>query len=260
MALAANRLGVPARVVVGASPDLQGWVRGHDVQAWIEVRVADGSWRMMPNQLFMSRRPPVGAANVAQSPAGYVKDTAPEAKPPAPPSLPQSSSPLPPTVQQVGRNWVGWLAGLVLLLLLIPPALRLERRRRRRAASPVSARFVGGWAEVLDRVRDLGREVQVGLSRTEQAHRLGLTLELARSADLHVFAPTEPMVEEAAAFWASVSQECRRLGREAGPVRRILAVWAPWSLLESVRGARRRRRRGGARGLPRRAARPVPEA
>jgi hypothetical protein len=260
MALAANRLGVPARVVVGASPDRLGWVRGQNVQAWIEVRVADGSWRMMPNQVFMSRRPPVGAANVAQSPAGYVKDTAPEAKPPNPRSLPQSTSPLPRSVQQVGRNWPVWVAGFGILLLFIPPALRLVRRRRRRAASAVSARFVGGWTEVLDRARDLGREVPVGLSRTEQARRLGLTLELARFADLHVFAPGEPTAEEAAVFWTGVSQECRRLGREAGPVRRVLAIWAPWSLLESVRGARRRWRRGGVRGLPWRAARPVPEA
>jgi hypothetical protein len=113
---------------------------------------------------------------------------------------------------------------------------------------------------VLDRARDLGRAVPVGLSRTEQARRLGLALELARFADLHVFAPGEPTAEEAAVFWTGVSQECRRLGREEGPVRRVLAIWAPWSLLESVRGARRRWRRGGVRGLPWRAARPVPEA
>jgi hypothetical protein len=259
MALAANRLGVPARVVVGATPDRQGWVRGHDVQAWVEVRVADGSWRMMPDQQFMSHRPPVGAANVRQSPSSYVKATTPEAKPSAPPPLPQSASPLPTAVQHAGRNWPIPLAAFAALLLEIPPVLKVVRRRRRRRATPASARFVGGWAEVLDRVRDLGQGVPDGLSRTEQARRLGLTLELARSADLHVFGRGEPTAEEAATFWRGVTEERRRLGREAGALRRVVAVWAPWSLLESLRGVRRRRRRGGSRGRRWRAVRPVPE-
>ncbi len=258
MALAANRLGVPARVVVGATPDQQGWVRGRDVQAWIEVRAADGSWRTMPNQLFMSHRPPVGAATVQQSPSSYVKATTPKAKPPPPP-LPESTSSLPPAVQHPGRYWPIWLATLAALLLGIPPVLKRVRRRRRRRATPASARFVGGWAEVLDRVRDLGGEVPEGLSRTEQARRLGLTPELAGFADLHVFGREEPRAEDAVTFWRGVTVERRRLGREAGALKRFVALWAPWSLLHSLTGARRRWRRGGSRGRRWRGVRPAPE-
>ncbi len=58
MAVLANRVGVPARVVVGAVVPRSGRVRGSDVQAWVEVRVADGSWRTLPTETFMGNRPP----------------------------------------------------------------------------------------------------------------------------------------------------------------------------------------------------------
>ena len=58
MAVLANRVGVPARVVVGAVVPRSGKVRGGDVEAWVEVRVADGSWRTLPTDNFMSHRPP----------------------------------------------------------------------------------------------------------------------------------------------------------------------------------------------------------
>ena len=58
MALLANRVGVPARVVVGAVLPRDGRVRGEDVHAWVEVRVADGSWRTLPTREFMGRTPP----------------------------------------------------------------------------------------------------------------------------------------------------------------------------------------------------------
>ena len=58
MALLANRLGVPARVAVGAVVPEDGKVRGEDVHAWVELRVADGSWRVLPTKEFMGRKPP----------------------------------------------------------------------------------------------------------------------------------------------------------------------------------------------------------
>ena len=193
----------------------------------------------VPGQLRQGHHPGGEARGAATAPAEHV--------------------PLPPAVQHAGRYWTIWIATLAAVLLGIPPALKLVRRRRRRGATPASARFVGGWADVLDRVRDLGQEVPDGLSRTEQARRLGLTLELARSADLHVFGRAEPRAEDAATFWRGVTEERRRLGREAGALRRFVAIWAPWSLLESLRAARRRWRRGGSRGRRWRAVRPAPE-
>ena len=53
MALLANRIGVPARVVFGAIVPEGGVVTGADVHAWVEVQVADGSWRTLPTELYM---------------------------------------------------------------------------------------------------------------------------------------------------------------------------------------------------------------
>ena len=38
---------MPARVVVGTFTPKNGKVEGRDVQAWVELRVRDGSWRIL---------------------------------------------------------------------------------------------------------------------------------------------------------------------------------------------------------------------
>jgi hypothetical protein len=251
MALAANRLGVPARVVVGAVPDRRGWVLGRNVSVWVELRVADGSWRELPTGRFMTHKPPNGV--VAAAPGTFVKDTTSRGRSHTP--APQQRTQLPPPPQPVvgaGHSWA--LGGLTLLLLVVlaPPAAKLLRRRRRRGAPLVTSRFVGGWSEVLDLLRDLGRDVPTGLPRTELALRLGASLDLARAADTHVFARDEPAPEEAARFWSAVSEERRRLARESGVVRRVAAVWAPASLVLALRAAATRWRRAAPRGRLRR--------
>ena len=79
VALAANRLGVPARVVIGARPGPRGWVRGRDVFAWVELRVGDGSWRVLPLSAFMSHREPRRSEPPRTSPERYVERTTPRA-------------------------------------------------------------------------------------------------------------------------------------------------------------------------------------
>ena len=58
MALIANDIGVPARVVLGAVVPEGGRVTGKDVSAWVELRAADGSWKTLPTEAFMSTTPP----------------------------------------------------------------------------------------------------------------------------------------------------------------------------------------------------------
>ncbi|MBV9832244.1 MAG: transglutaminase domain-containing protein [Marmoricola sp.] len=256
MALAANRLGVPARVVVGALPERQGWVRGRDVLAWVEVRVADGSWRTLATGRFMSHRPPAHAG-VPQTPESYVRSTTRDqaSRPPQqqarPPQLP------PARAAAALHPWTAAIALLLVLLAGLVPAAKLARRRVRSRRGSPSARFVAGWTELLDLERDLGREVALGLARTEQARRLGISLALARGADLHVFAREEPSAQDAAAFWAAVHRERRRLLHEAGVVRRVLAWWAPASLVSSIGTTTRRWRRAAPRGRRSHAERPA---
>ena len=56
MALIANDIGVPARVVLGAVVPEGGRVTGQDVSAWVELRAADGSWRTLPDRALHVRR------------------------------------------------------------------------------------------------------------------------------------------------------------------------------------------------------------
>jgi hypothetical protein len=44
LAIAANRLGIQARLVFGATPSASGEVKGSDIHAWVEVHTADGTW------------------------------------------------------------------------------------------------------------------------------------------------------------------------------------------------------------------------
>ncbi len=257
MALAANRLGVPARVVVGAVPDGQGWVRGRNVLAWVEVRVADGSWRTLSTDRFMSHRAPA-RTGVRQTPQSYVHSTT-RGHGTRPPAQQGQAPPLPAApAPSGGHAWAALAALLLVLLIGLVPATKMVRRRVRSRRRPPSARFVAGWAELLDLERDLGREVPTGLARTEQARRLGLSLEVARGADLHVFARDEPSAADASAFWAAVRTERRRVRHEAGLVRRVLCTWSPASLLFSLRTTTRRWRRAAPRGRWSRTSDPAP--
>jgi hypothetical protein len=78
MALAANRLRVPARVVVGTFTPKDGKVQGRDVLAWVELRVRDGSWRVLPTSTFMSNRKPRRDDEPPQSLEEFVQDQLPE--------------------------------------------------------------------------------------------------------------------------------------------------------------------------------------
>ncbi|HEY0640709.1 MAG TPA: transglutaminase-like domain-containing protein, partial [Pseudonocardiaceae bacterium] len=59
-ALVANNLGVPARVVLGATPGPGGVVRGQDVHPFVEVHLSDGRWAAVPHTEFtpdVSKKP-----------------------------------------------------------------------------------------------------------------------------------------------------------------------------------------------------------
>jgi hypothetical protein len=104
---------------------------------------------------------------------------------------------------------------------------KLLRRRRRRSAPTVSARFVGGWRELVDHARDLGVAVPGGpATRREQALVLagGTPPHLARTADRHVFGPTVPDPEAATAYWRQIDAERRSMSAGASRRRRLAAA------------------------------------
>ena len=184
-------------MVVGARVPSDGIVKGNDVIAWVELRVADGSWRELPRASYMSFRapkeddPPNDPVVVPPEP-----DPTPEPQPsPSPSPEPDPQDDPADEQEQVAasRSWQ-WL-----LWLLVPaavgalPAYKLVRRVRRRRTARVSLRYAGAWQELVDTARDLGLAVPTGRSRPAQAVVLGEgSLDLARTADDAVFGPLTP--------------------------------------------------------------------
>ncbi len=200
LALASNRLGVPARVVLGAEPDATGAIKGKDVHAWVEVARSDGSWQPIYWKHFVPDRNKKPQQLIQKS---EEKKTGAQVPPPAannPPSVLQGpdqaqnatqlktppkddKNPLDPD------NWPDWLRWLVflvvvplLVMLLVYGAIRAAkwlRRRRRRMTGETAGRVSGGWREVVDTARDLRMPVPVKGTRLEQA----------RALEEHVFGP-----------------------------------------------------------------------
>lgn len=227
MALLANRLGVPARVAVGTVLNKNGVIKGKHLDAWVEIRVADGSWRVLETSEFMSHRRPrrddVKLAPVRLPPERQDQPRPEEPQPEEQPELqeqPQQDEPDEPL-----PRWP--------LLLLIPasfaaiPVAKGVRRRRRRSAPLASAAYLGGWEELLDTARDLGIAVPPASTRPAQARALGISTKLARDADVAVFTPTEPV--GVGPYWDRVDEQRRRLTSKAPGWRIALAPLNPAS-------------------------------
>ena len=241
MALLANRLGVPARVVVGAIAPRNGIVRGKDVGAWVELRLADGSWRTLPTKAFMGERPP--RRNMTPAPAPQIPGSVlPQPETPRDPELVQPETPQQDQAQRQKTEAQRGLAVRVLpwvvmlsLVLLVPAAKLLRRLRRRRRGRP-SDRVAGAWAELVDRGRDLGLPVQTGASRPAQARSLGVDLALAHEVDGRVFAALEPRMSEVGSTWRASGAELKAVTRGQGWRRRLWAHFNPVTLVRRPGG------------------------
>jgi hypothetical protein len=236
MALVATRLRVPARVVVGARVPADGIVKGNDVVAWVELRIADGTWRELPRSAYMSFRSP-RRNDPENDPVSAEPDTSPTATSRPSPSPSPSPQPDQDHSDQQDRaepssgswRWLLWL--LVPVAVGAVPGYKLLRRARRRRASRVSVRYVGAWQELVDRARDLGLPVPAHRSRPAQAVALGTSaLPLARTADDAVFGPATPSPDEADSYWGSVLEVRAGLGPDVPAWRRWLAPFSPASL------------------------------
>lgn len=259
LALVATRLGVPARVVLGAIPDATGVVRGRDVRAWVEVRRADGGWQsILPDQLVPDR----SKAPDQQQLRSEEKKTGAMVPPPAannPPSIlqgpDQAQNSTPNRSQGAKRSfldpstwpdWLRWVVGYlgppVLLVAAGYAALRVARavrRTRRRTRGSTADRIEGGWAELVDTAHDLGMPLPRNATRLEQARRLDdhagasaptALVPLARTADAHVFGAGLPSEADATGYWQGVDAQTSRLRRQVPRRQRLRAAFSTRSL------------------------------
>lgn len=256
MALIANDIGVPARVVLGAVVPEGGRVTGKDVSAWVELRAADGSWRTLPTEAFMSRTPPADQVPETNTPMSGTVIPPPNPIPPPSDAGEQSDADLKErkaTRKKAEEDeglipglpgWVGVVVKYVGVPLLLAAlvlgaivALKAWRRHRRRSADSASARFVGAWRELVDHARDLGQVVPLGPTVTRREQSVGIVSGgagvLARRADSFVFGPNVPEAAAAATYWESIDAERRSMSREVGRWQRLRAAVSLRSLLRT---------------------------
>ena len=260
MALIANDIGVPARVVLGAVVPEGGRVTGKDVAAWVELRAADGSWRTLPTEAFMSTTPPADQIPETNTPMSGTVIPPPNPIPPPSDAGEQSDADLKErkaTRKTADEDEEGLIAGLpswiatvvtyvgvpllvIALLLGAVVGLKAWRRHRRRSAASPSARFVGAWRELVDHARDLGQVVPLGPSVTRREQSVGIVSGharvLARRADSSVFGPRVPEVDAATTYWEQVDAERRAMSQQVGRRQRLRAAISLRSLRRGSAG------------------------
>ena len=99
-------------------------------------------------------------------------------------------------------------------------------------------RIVGGWSELLDQARDVGRALPAVATRGEQGRFLGATGEaLARRADDHVFGASTPTDADAQQYWTQVEIARAALLKPLSRPQRWRAQLSTTSLKSSTRSA-----------------------
>lgn len=226
MALMANAIGVPARVVLRATVPADGVVRGRDVQGGVELALAGHGWVPLDTSVFTpsrDKKPQI-------QPKTKVPEVPPKVVPPPLPPLTVTTTTSTQADTSPGRKtsttlgfslpaWVvtgaRWTAPPLLLVstfVALVLGLKTLRRRRRRTRGPATTRLVNGWAELLDRVRDIGVAVPTGTRRQQSARLPHLPLrELAHRADAAVFGPGDPADADVERYWNAVDQARRDL-------------------------------------------------
>ncbi|RYB91914.1 transglutaminase domain-containing protein [Nocardioides oleivorans] len=244
-ALGASRLGVPARVVLGATPGRRGIVTRSDIVSWVELQLADGTWRTLDPARYTGvhsgsdEEVTIGAPEFVEEeldldddqvkiPKGADIELSPDAV------IEEQTNPW----RYVGLAAAAIAGALLALLALVPLAKRVRRVRRRRTTS-WSGLYVNGWQEVLDAARDRGTPVPEGWSRVAQAGGLGVDPGLARRADAAVFAPAAGPAEDGLDYWQACQALRRQVLAEADVRHRAWALVNPASLLAGWARGRR---------------------
>jgi len=263
-ALLFRDLGVPTRVVMGFVPDAGSEnsaveVRATDVEAWVEVPVANMGWVAIfptpPRDQTSVRasspqqpEPDYRAQNLAPPPL-----TDPEFDQPATaagdavsPSttLPEKQEADPELLPAITvPNWTGRAALIsspVLLMLaaaLIVILLKRRRSRRRRRSGMPHERVANGWREVNDFAIDSGHPVPADMTRREAAAFVGgSTTQLAERADAVVWSGSSPDQVEVDVYWQDIKTALVGMRRQLSAYKRLRAALS----VESFRASRER--------------------
>ena len=245
-ALMVQQLGVPSRVVLGVeSLPASHVIVGGDVNAWVEVKSIDGTWRTIPSDAFLDKnstpdkkqlnqkQKQQGGSVVPPPAQGRPKTSNEDA---AQSNSDSASQRKRVVVAHAGFHLPSWIR--TLLRIALPPVLvvllvvgliigaKSLRRRRRMLKGEPAVRLTRGWKELTDHARDLGTAVPSRLTRREQARHIGVpeVASLARLADEHVFSPRTIGEDDARQFWKHVAETRKQMSASVGRRRRLLAA------------------------------------
>jgi hypothetical protein len=247
MSIAANRIGYPARVVLGAEVPADGVVKGQNVKVWVEILCGDGRWKVLPTETFTPSR---DKEPEDQTPPEYQTGNTTVVPPPNPQHAPSWLDLMIDANKNVlvfGNPWIDGLIKIALWILryIVPPlalllliigtilGLKALRARRRQTRGPLTTRIAGGWREVVDLARDMGYEVPLKATRLEQAaaidpDELGAVADVA---DRAIFSSGDPDQSMVTAFWAMVRATKRTMLKSTKRLRRWRAKLNLHSLL-----------------------------
>ncbi len=223
LALAADHVGLPSRVMLGAVPDATGTVHGRDVRAYVEVQVdADTWWTITPDEFIPSRDkhpqvrqqaeedrseaaivPPPNEQRPPSSLEGFALDTTSSSKQRS--LVDNQGFALPPWAV-LTLKIVGFPLAAVLLWTLALVLVKAARRSRRSRAGTPDDRVAAAWDEVVDVLIDSGAPASSRHTRPELAAvatEPGVA-ELATLADALTFGPAPVGDDDAVQAWVHV--------------------------------------------------------
>ena len=254
-AVMARALGVPSRLVVGylatddhppagAVADTEGVITSHQAHVWAEVNLDGAGWVPFdPTPPRVPTSPPTKSSEqqTDANDGGLFEEQAPpnEVSPVDGPAE-DTSGGLPTRLLVVAA----FVALLLALPLLLPAVKALMRHRRRRRAHTSAERILGAWAEVVDRLLEVGVPLERSLTAREVAGRSIEYVSPAAQARLYqmvplvtaaLYAPTSPSDERAELMAAHTEAFATEVVADRPMTSRVAAALNPKPLLYARR-------------------------
>jgi transglutaminase-like putative cysteine protease len=256
-AVLARSQGFPTRVAVGyllnpAHKDGDTYkVTSGDAHAWAEVSLAGYGW-----VAFEPTDPQHHAGTPPKQPDAQTESGDKDSRPNQDTSASQPTED--PNLPRLGGRTMTVLDWAIIVLIVLgalvvltPVAIAGEkfRRRRNRRAGSRTAKVVGAWQQVVDRLLESGVPVTANLTATEVAHHAearlgegaGAVAVLAPLVTEAVFSPAEPEENTVREAWGLDARLRRELRRTRSPFALFRAWLDPRPLFARARDERKRR-------------------
>lgn len=219
LALMANSLGIPSRVVMGAVASNSGTdvIKGSDITAWVEVDFQNIGWYPFfptppKNSTKQPQSPPLPSASAVTPEIGSnlnSNNTSSAANQNGKSNIIKHKKTLNSGSDLIGivATDLGLSSPLIIVILIILFIILYKERRkvnRKTRGTPVE-KILNGWLEIQDSVTDFGITLSTGGTRKIHSRELGIKDPgVVMIADKATFGAEEPSLSEVDEFWQRV--------------------------------------------------------